>query len=108
MGLMARVSERRGVESAAVPFRCGQSAAGEAKCPNKVTLAAGCVAAVTAATATFPLETVRRRMMMGSKYKNTLDGAWQRFGTVGGGTAQIRRVLHHALACRDRVCGGSS
>lgn len=48
-------------------------ATGAARCPNNVTLGAGAVAAVTAATATFPLETVRRRMMMGAKYKHTLD-----------------------------------
>lgn len=44
-------------------------------CPKNITLGAGCVAAVTAATATFPLEVVRRRMMMGARYKNTADGA---------------------------------
>ena len=40
--------------------------------PPHIALVIGSVAGVTAATATFPLEVVRRRMMMGAKYANTL------------------------------------
>ena len=42
------------------------------KVPNGVALALGSVAGVTAATATFPLEVVRRRMMVGAVSGSTL------------------------------------
>ncbi len=41
------------------------------KVPKTVALVFGAVAGATAATATFPLEVVRRRMMMGAKFANT-------------------------------------
>lgn len=44
-----------------------QNTTGNEKVPNYVSLCIGSVAGVSAATATFPLEVVRRRMMMGQK-----------------------------------------
>ncbi len=45
---------------------------GQEKVPKLAALCIGSVAGVTAATVTFPLEVVRRRMMMGAQYANTL------------------------------------
>lgn len=84
--------------------------AGLEKCPRNVTLGAGCVAAVTAATATFPLEIVRRRMMMGAKYKNTLDGARNATQSTQRARALQCRAVSAAAAFRSqaqRGCGGS-
>ena len=47
-------------------------ATGEERVPKTAALVIGAVAGVSAATFTFPLEVVRRRMMMGAKYANTL------------------------------------
>ena len=46
---------------------------GESKVPKSVALFSGSIAGVTAATVAFPLEVVRRRMMMGAKFKGTAD-----------------------------------
>ena len=46
-------------------------ATGEERVPKTAALVIGAVAGVSAATFTFPLEVVRRRMMMGAKYANT-------------------------------------
>ena len=45
---------------------------GQERVPKTAALVIGAVAGVSAATFTFPLEVVRRRMMMGAKYANTL------------------------------------
>ena len=45
---------------------------GEERVPKTAALVIGALSGVTAATCTFPLEVVRRRMMMGAKYANTL------------------------------------
>ena len=45
---------------------------GEERVPKTAALVIGAVAGVSAATFTFPLEVVRRRMMMGARYANTL------------------------------------
>jgi hypothetical protein len=47
-------------------------ATGNEHVPKSAALAFGALAGVTAATATFPLEVVRRRMMMGAVAGNTL------------------------------------
>mmetsp|Transcript_19727 Transcript_19727/g.62746 ORF Transcript_19727/g.62746 Transcript_19727/m.62746 type:complete len:409 (+) Transcript_19727:263-1489(+) len=53
--------------------------------PHGWSLIFGAVAGVSAATVTFPLEVVRRRMMMGSKYKGTIDALVRITKEEGGG-----------------------
>ena len=50
-------------------------ATGEERVPKTAALVIGAVAGVSAATFTFPLEVVRRRMMMGAKCVPVMDAA---------------------------------
>ena len=60
-------------------------ATGEERVPKEAALIIGAVAGVSAATFTFPLEVVRRRMMMGAKYANTLAALGSISATEGTG-----------------------
>ena len=44
---------------------------GQAKVPKTAAFVMGALAGATAATVTYPLEVVRRRLMMGAKFANT-------------------------------------
>ena len=57
---------------------------GEDKVPKEVCGLCGAVAGPLAATATFPLEVVRRRMMMGAGYSSVLEALRVIWATEGG------------------------
>jgi hypothetical protein len=69
---------------------------GKEHVPKGVALCFGALAGVTAATATFPLEVVRRRMMMGAVAGNTLQAL---SGIVEG----LNRLYHRELDALDHA-----